>query len=242
MSTNIETERICEFCGNSFVAKTTVTRYCSHKCSSRAYKQRMRNNKIEKSCLETQLTIQKPIVELKTKDFLNMLEVQTLIGVSKSTLYRMIDRKELVIGKFGRRTVVRRSDIEVIFGKAYDKPPKKEKSPITDFYTLQEAQEIHNIKYSYLNNIIQKHKIPKTTHNGKTYISKSHIDLFFKKKQESVAHIEEWYTVEEIQTKYKLSRDQIYCRVYDHHIPKQKMGKFVKISKQHFDEALNISI
>ncbi|WP_111445793.1 helix-turn-helix domain-containing protein [Breznakibacter xylanolyticus] len=242
MSTTIETERICEYCGGNFVAKTTVTRYCSHKCSSRAYKQRVRNNKIEKSCQETRQTIQKPIEELKAKDFLNMLEVQTLIGVSKRTLYRMIERKELIIGKFGRRTVVRRSDIETIFGKPYNKPTQKAKTPITEFYTLKEAQDKHNIKYDYLNNIIQKHKIPKTTFNGKTYISKVHIDKYFKKIEEETEHITNWYSIQEIQEKYNLSRDQIYLRVHDHHVPKQKNGRFIKISKIHFDEIMTISI
>jgi excisionase family DNA binding protein len=242
MSSTIQIERICEFCGNSFTAKTTVTKYCSHQCASRAYKQKTRGKKIERSHQETLQTIQKPIEELNVRHFLNLNEVQRLTGISRRTLYRMIERNELIIGKFGRRTVIRRLDIDAIFGRPYTKPPKKETEPITEFYTLKEVQEKYNVKYGYLNSIIQKNKIPKTTHDGKTFISKSHIDAFFKKKEGEIAHIKEWYSIEEIQSKFNLTRDQIYYRIHDHRIPKQKIGRFVKISKQHFEDSLKISI
>ena len=53
MSSNIEIIRICEYCHNEFIAKTTVTRYCCHKCNSRAYKERVKSKKIKRSNEET---------------------------------------------------------------------------------------------------------------------------------------------------------------------------------------------
>ena len=47
MSTNIKIPKFCQFCGQAFVAQTTTTRYCSHKCNSRHYKQ---IKKEEKRC------------------------------------------------------------------------------------------------------------------------------------------------------------------------------------------------
>ncbi|MBV8388972.1 MAG: hypothetical protein JO080_04140 [Mucilaginibacter sp.] len=35
MSSNFTVNRICEHCGNTFVAKTTVTRFCSKICNNR---------------------------------------------------------------------------------------------------------------------------------------------------------------------------------------------------------------
>lgn len=242
MSSSIEIQRVCEFCGNDFTAKTTVTRYCSLGCARRAYKQRKRVVKINASNSETLQVIHKPMEELKAKEFLSLSEAQCLIGVSKRTLYRMIERNELIIGKFGRRTVIRRSDIEKHFGQPLVKQVKSEPKPITEFYTIKEIEAKYNIKYGLLNNLIQKRKIPKTTNNGKTYISKSHIDQYFNKIHEAVATITEWYSVDEIREKYNLSRDQIYNRVHDNHIPKQRLGKNLKISKIHFDELFNISI
>ena len=34
----------CEYCGKSFIAKTTVTKYCCQRCGSKAYKERARLN------------------------------------------------------------------------------------------------------------------------------------------------------------------------------------------------------
>lgn len=40
MSSNIKINRVCNFCNKDFIAKTTVTKYCSHKCTSASYKKR----------------------------------------------------------------------------------------------------------------------------------------------------------------------------------------------------------
>ena len=39
MSSNLKIEKVCEWCGSQFVARTTATAYCSHRCSSLAYKE-----------------------------------------------------------------------------------------------------------------------------------------------------------------------------------------------------------
>ncbi len=46
MSSNIKVERICEWCGKKFTAQTTVTRFCSKRCSEHSYKERMRQKKM----------------------------------------------------------------------------------------------------------------------------------------------------------------------------------------------------
>ena len=47
MSSNIRVQRICQFCGKEFTARTTVTKYCSDVCAKRAYKARKRTEKVE---------------------------------------------------------------------------------------------------------------------------------------------------------------------------------------------------
>lgn len=51
----VEIKRICEGCGNDFVAAQSVSRFCSGKCSKRAYKARLREEKIMRSGAETEL-------------------------------------------------------------------------------------------------------------------------------------------------------------------------------------------
>jgi hypothetical protein len=70
MSTNIKVQRICQFCGKEFTARTTVTQYCGDNCSKRAYKARQRATKVETSNKETLQIKTKPIEELKVQEFL----------------------------------------------------------------------------------------------------------------------------------------------------------------------------
>ena len=118
MSTNIQVQRICQHCGKEFTARTTVTRFCSNACSSKAYKANVKTLKVELSNRETQRVVSKPIEELKAKPFLSIWEAGKLLGVSRRTIYRMLDRGELNSGKAGTRTIIKRSDIDNIFSKA----------------------------------------------------------------------------------------------------------------------------
>ena len=42
MSSNIEIQKKCKWCGQIFIARKTSTNYCSHKCNNAAYKERIR--------------------------------------------------------------------------------------------------------------------------------------------------------------------------------------------------------
>lgn len=112
MSSNIRIQRICEFCNNEFTAKTTVTKYCSGICAKKAYKERKRKDKIKTSNKETKRIVTLPIELLKSKEFLNITEVSELIGISKRTVYRLIENQKLTKLKIGTRTIIRRSDLD----------------------------------------------------------------------------------------------------------------------------------
>ncbi len=238
----IEIQRICQHCNTTFIAKRTTTKYCSTACNSRAYKKKKRDEKIKASNKETIGIINQPLEELKVKEFLSITDASRLLGISRRTIYRMIDRKELPFAKFGNRTILKRVDIDNHFNKPLPIRVKKEPQPVTEFYTVKEVEEIHHIKYGRLNTIIKKHNIPKTLYNGKLRVSKPHLDRYFKKVREDVSTITEWYSIAEAMKKHKLSRDQVYSRVHDNNIPKQRLGKYIRISKIHFDELFIIGV
>lgn len=54
-------------------------------------------------------------MDLKSKEFLSIQEVCILLGISRRTIYRLIDKSELNVGKIGRRTLIKRSEIDKIF-------------------------------------------------------------------------------------------------------------------------------
>ena len=95
MSSNIKVKRICQHCSKEFTARTTVTKYCSDKCSKAAYKARKRAKKVNQSNAETTRIKNQPIEQLKAKEFLSINEVCQLVGISRRTVYRLIEQGDL---------------------------------------------------------------------------------------------------------------------------------------------------
>lgn len=182
MSSNIEVQRICQHCGIEFTARTTVTMYCSNKCSKAANKAKIRAAKIAVSNNETQRIKNKTIDELKAKPFLSIAEACKLIGISRRTIYRMIERGELIAGKAGTRTILRRSDFDVLFEQPSQSKPPQESNPlpvkyeIEESYTVGEVQGKFGISESALNNVIKRNSIPKFQKGKFVYIPKVLID------------------------------------------------------------------
>ncbi len=114
MSSNIRLEKTCQHCGRNFIAKTTVTQFCSDICAKRAYKARLRSVKVEVAIQkENELKPFNPILNLK--DFLSIKETTQLTGASRWTLYRMIDEGKIKAAKFGSRTIIARTEINNLF-------------------------------------------------------------------------------------------------------------------------------
>lgn len=113
MSSNIRIQRICEHCGNEFTAKTTVTKFCSHICTSRAYKAKLKDKKIVSSNKQTLAVINRPIEEVKAKDFLTAKEVAMLLNCSVRTVYRLIDNGTIKATNLAdRMTRIKRSNLD----------------------------------------------------------------------------------------------------------------------------------
>ena len=115
MSSNIRLPKICQHCGNEFIAKTTKTQYCSDNCAKRAYKARKKKAK-----LQNVKSIEKQRIEyfsqsIKDKEFLSIKETCTLLGASRMTIYRQIKSGNINAIKLGRRTIIKRADINKLF-------------------------------------------------------------------------------------------------------------------------------
>lgn len=117
MSSNIQIIRHCEYCKNPFNAKTTVTRFCSHKCNSRSHKQKIRELKMQVSNQMTQTQVVDTIKESVRKDeVLTVREVAELLKASREAVYFMIKSGRLKATKLSpRNTRIYRSDFEDFF-------------------------------------------------------------------------------------------------------------------------------
>ena len=240
MSSNIKIERICEWCGNRFMAQTTVTRFCSKRCAEHSYKERMRQKKMALSNQETSQC--NPDRKSRGKDFLTPTETAQYLGVCRTYIYDSINRGKIKVTRIGRKTLISKADIQAMFDfltpketESSESTKRKAKS-ISDFYTRAEIREKFGVKDSWIYKVVAENNVPKTILRGKAYFSKSHIDRLFSARKEN-PEITEWYSVEDIQSKYGMTLSAIYTLVSKIGIPKRKEGPKVYYSKYHFDVA-----
>jgi excisionase family DNA binding protein len=116
MSSNIRITRVCEYCGNDFIAKTTVTKCCSDKCAKMAYKARKKAEKIQASQKEVKEIKARPIEDIKAKEFLTVRDAATLLNCSRQTIYNLINSGALKAKNIKlKKTLVQRTEIDKLF-------------------------------------------------------------------------------------------------------------------------------
>ena len=243
-TSSIRITKICQWCGVEFVAQKVSTKYCSHRCANLAYKQAVRDKRVKQAEAETlSVKLEKPIENVKDKEYLSFSQAGKLLGVSRQAVYNMVKAGNLKASKISSRlSFIKRADIEAMLeSKPYKTLHPKDTIPITDFYTTAEIKEKYNIQESWLYKIAKEHNIPRTFNRGKTYWSKKHIDSYFTKKAPDTS-ITEWYSVAGLQEKFGMTLSAIYTFVYKNVIPKRKEGKMVYYSKKHFDIAKGLSV
>jgi len=182
MSSNIQIEKVCEYCRKIFIAKTTKTRYCGLKCNSRAYKANLKEAKLQANSLMMKKEAPEFDVSITQKDYLSIDEAAALLGVSRRTLYRIIDRGEISIKKLGRRTIVKRAEIDTFFEFPDIIIPDNKLPDLNDCYTVNEMQERFGISNGALYNLIRRESVPRFTKGKHTYIRKTDIERLLMKK------------------------------------------------------------
>lgn len=181
MSSKIEVQRICQHCGNEFTARTTVTRFCSHRCASAAHKQKVRAGKVEQSNKQTQQIKTQPIEELKAKEFLTVREVARLLNCSVRSAYYYIESGTIKAVNLGQRiTRVKRSEIDKLFEQPQPVIPQPEQKQfdIADCYNLTEVQDKYGISETALQKLIKRNSIPKIKKGWFAYVPKTVIDKY----------------------------------------------------------------
>ena len=241
MSSRIDIQKRCKWCGAIFTAHKTTTEYCSHRCGNLAYKDKVRKQRIESLQHELGKSIKTP--PNLNKEYLTPSEVAELLHIGRTSIYRYIRNGAIKVIRFDRKTLVRKADIEnmtTYIEQETKEKQIKEKTPITDFYTTAEVKEKFNVAESWIFAIAKKNDIPRTFNRGKTYWSKKHIDAYFAKKAPN-PDITEWYSTQEIQEKFGMTLAAVYCFVSKNAIPKKKEGIMVYYSKKHVDIAKGVA-
>lgn len=118
MSSNIIVKKVCEYCKKEFEARTTTTRFCSHRCNSTNYKKQVREQKIkhvEQEFKEKKLNITPEINSIDVKPYLTIKETCILLGASDSTVRKLIKNGTIKTFQLGCKHIIRKLDIEGLF-------------------------------------------------------------------------------------------------------------------------------
>lgn len=257
MSSNLKITKTCSLCGSSFIAQKLTTKYCSHKCSQRAYKLKKREELIK---ITTENSSEfKPIQNdssiLNSRQFLSVVETAQLLGVCRATINNYCIQGKLKCIKMNRKIFIRRSDIDLLFESApsYQVTPRKTKPKeivklsteplsepqecITEFYTADELAKRFNYSKSAIHKMAATRQIPKTIQGGVYLYSKPHFDELLADKEVNPS-ITEWYTVEEIASLYTMTKTAVYSFVSMNSITKRNQGGKMLYAKSEVDALL----
>lgn len=228
-ASKIKIKKVCEWCGQEFLALKVSTRFCSKQCNGHAYKDANRKKVLLETERETlEKVSQNNISQGFNREFMSVAEAATLLGVTRMTIYNLIYNNVLHASKItSRLTFVSRSDIDaMISGADYKKKVKSERKPITEFYTTNEIKEKYGVSEGWIFKVGKEKDIPKIFHHGKTYWSKQHVEKHFAKHTENNG-IVEWYSVPEMMEKFNMTTSAVYCFVSKFDIPKKKVKREV---------------
>ncbi|MDR2511965.1 MAG: helix-turn-helix domain-containing protein [Bacteroidales bacterium] len=239
MTSKFEYKKVCQFCGNAFVAQKATTKYCSDTCAKRGNKAEKRQERLQ---IESETIKERNRQNLLSQENLSLTDAAALLNISRPTLYKLLNDKGVELLRISKRTIrVRKSDLLNLYQKANKKPaqiemPIAEINRITaDYITVSEALQLFKISNTYLYNKIRAKQIPPVIIKGRAHYPKNVLQKLFAKKQ--YADIAEWYTVAEIMKKFGVSQQYVYEYTSDHKMPKKREGKTVFISKLHWDKS-----
>lgn len=229
----MEVKRICQWCGKPFIAQKTTTNYCSPQCSKRGYKHRMKERRMELIQSQELLEVKKI---LENQEYFTFSQAAKLMGVSRQYIYKLVKEDKLRASRISSRmSFIRRADIELLLkSKPYERVMSKVEFDIAEYYIAEEIAQKYKVAPKWVWTYTREYKIPKVKIRQFNYYSKKHIDAAFAKYQVD-SDLTEWYTPEEIEKKYGMTRVAIRSQVYRNNIPSKKENGKTLYSKLHFD-------
>lgn len=239
IASKIPIKKLCEYCKQEFLASKVTTRYCSHKCNSRAYKAEKREQRVRKVEYSEE---KKKLGDITDKPYLSIAEAGRLLGLSRQTIYRYIYSGTLRAYRISsQRSIVRREYIEQMLAeRPYEKRQARREVVLTELYTTDEACKAYDISRTTLFEIAKRENIPRTNKRAKTYWSKRHLDSYFA-RQAPDSSITTWCTAEDVSTRFGMSLTAVYSFAYDRNIPKKKVKGKSYYSTRHVEEAKGVS-
>jgi len=180
----MEVNKICQFCGNRFVAKKTTTKCCSDDCAKKFYKKRKRDEKIQASDKDLEVQIKGySIEEIQKKDYLSIKEVMLLLNISRTSIYRMLKDGRLSKLEGFKSVRIRKANLDVLFEQKTENSEEKQFTlPYfcdDNYYTINEVLDVFNVSSGSFYHLCKKHKIPKIPKGKNVYVPKNLVNTIF---------------------------------------------------------------
>ena len=143
-------------------------------------------------------------------------EVKQIYKVKQSWLYASAKRHQIPMCRIAGRNYYSKKHIDAVFGTTRDL------DAIVDWLSPQEVADRYGINLTAVRSYAHRHKIPSTREYGHTYYSQSHFDEL---RRTDLLENENYYTVEQVQQLYGLTKAYICHIVKVKHIEKTKVGR-----------------
>ena len=130
-------------------------------------------------------------------------EVKQIYKVKQSWLYASAKRHQIPMCRIAGRNYYSKKHIDAVFGTAIDL------DAIVDWLSPQEVADRYGINLTAVRSYAHRHKIPSKREYGHTYYSQSHFDEL---RRTDLLEDENYYTVEQVQQPYGLTKANI-CHI-----------------------------
>lgn len=250
VSRRIKVAKICPCCGREFAAEKSTTMFCSGNCA-RKYRRRQEAAERREKVTAEQIKLNIDVKESFTPDsqFLRASDAAKYLGVSTRTVLRYIDQGIIKAKRLPRVTLIERtvlrevleSDVSLhVKTKAkIEVPPKDESNPIFngEHITIPEASKLYDVPLNVMQNYLRRSDLKFTMYRNTRFYDKKEVDRYVKKRlRDRRPDIKEWYSVNDILTKFNITSITLNNQLYKASVPKRKDGGYTYYSKAHIDE------
>ncbi len=142
--------------------------------------------------------------------------LKQIYKVKQSWLYASAKRHQIPMCRIAGRNYYSKKHIDAVFGTTIDT------DAIVDWLSPQEVADRYGINLTAVRSYAHRHKIPSKREYGHTYYSQSHFDEL---RRTDLLEDDNYYTVEQVQQLYGLTKANICHIVKVKHIEKTKVGR-----------------
>ena len=250
VSRRIKVAKICPCCGREFAAEKSTTMFCSGNCA-RKYRRRQEAAERREKVTAEQIKHNIDVKESFTPDsqFLRASDAAKYLGVSTRTVLRYIDQGIIKAKRLPRVTLIERtvlrevleSDVSLhVKTKAkIEVPPKDDYNPIFngEHITIPEASKLYDVPLNVMQNYLRRSDLKFTMYRNTRFYDKKEVDRYVKKRlRDRRPDIKEWYSVNDILTKFNITSITLNNQLYKASVPKRKDGGYTYYSKSDIDE------